>query len=73
MMESVLGKLPIQMMHMGLAKLRAAKPSAEVLAENPMPEVGASIIDAHYLLFSCEAYLVVHPANQQQATVLLHL
>jgi hypothetical protein len=41
------------MMLMGLAKLL---PSAEVLAENLKPEVGASI-DAH-LFFSCEAYLI---------------
>jgi len=30
-----------------MMQLLAAKPSAEVLAKNPLPEVGASIIDAH--------------------------
>jgi hypothetical protein len=45
MMASVLQKLPLQMKQRGLVKLLAAKPSAaEVLAENPMPEVGASIM-----------------------------
>jgi len=68
MMVKVLKMLPLEMKQRGLVKLLAAKPSAEVLAANPMPEVGASIIDAHlcsaclpaaFFLFSCEAYLIV--------------
>ena len=45
MMVKVLKMLPLEMKQRGLVKLLAAKPSAaEVLAENPMPEVGASIM-----------------------------
>jgi hypothetical protein len=57
---------------MALAKLCAAKPSAEVLAGNPKPDVGASIIDAHFL-FSCEAYPEANGNSPQSYSIYHHI
>jgi hypothetical protein len=57
---------------MAIAKLCAAKPSAEVLAQSPKPEVGASISDAH-LLFSCKAYLEANGNNSQSYSIYNHI
>jgi hypothetical protein len=59
-------------MLMAIAKLCAAKPSAEVLAQSPKPEVGASSSDAH-LLFSCEAYLEANGNSSQSNSIYNHI
>jgi hypothetical protein len=57
---------------MAIAKLCAAKPSAEVLAQSPKPEVGASSSDAH-LLFSYEAYLEANGNSPQPYSIYNHI
>ena len=56
---------------MAIAKLCAAKPSAQVLAQSPKPEVGASS-DAH-LLLSCEAYLEATGNSSQSYSIYNHI
>jgi hypothetical protein len=43
-----------------------------VLAGNPKPDVGASIIDAHFL-FSCEAYPEANGNSPQSYSIYHHI
>ena len=63
--------LPLSVWPMAVTKLCAAKSSAQVLAQNLKPEVGASS-DAH-LLLSCEAYLEAISNSSQSYSIDNHI